>query len=70
MDEEEELFKRVNKSQFNSVQKIENTTEDSAQKYNKIKENKSENNRHEENKSEIVENYFKSLEDKRKGKHF
>ncbi len=70
MDEEEELFKRVNKSQFNSVQKIENTTEDSAQKYNKIKENNSENNRHEENKSEIVENYFKSLEDKRKGKHF
>lgn len=60
LDNEDELFKRVNKSQFKPVKKIEKSPVN----------NTPENNKSNENKTEIIEKYFKNLEEKRKDKHF
>ena len=60
LDNEDELFKRVNKSQFKPVKKIEE----------KHVKNTPENNKSNENRTEIIEKYFKNLEEKRKDKHF
>lgn len=59
LNEEEELFKRVNKAEFKPTEET-NQTEQISQKTNQP----------EEDSNEIIENYFKNLEDKRKGKHF
>lgn len=59
LEEEEELFRRVNKAKFKPVEEIK-PEEEIPQKTNKSLEES----------DEIVEDYFKSLEDKRKGKHF
>ncbi len=59
LDEEEELFKRVNKAKFKPIEEM-----------NKKNEFSPKINQSEQESKEIVENYFRSLEDKRKGKHF
>ena len=60
LDNETELFKRVNKSQFKTIQNKEEDNEKNVPETKKI----------ETEKSEVIENYFRSLENKRKGKHF
>ncbi len=60
LDEEEDLFRRVNKEKFKFVQKKDDNNIELAKQLDES----------EKNKAEVVENYFRSLEDKRKGKHF
>ena len=63
LDEDDDLFKRVNKSKFNMLvdtKEIEKNDENIEQI---SKKNGDE-------KSAIIENYFKDLDNKRKGKHF
>ncbi len=63
LDEEAELFRRVNKSKFSMLENS-NATETNEQNIAKtsIKD--------EEEKTEFIENYFRNLDNKRKGKHF
>ena len=58
LEKEEELFRRVNKAKFKPVEEV--NLEEDLQKTNK---SVTESN-------ETVEDYFKSLEEKQKGKHF
>ena len=80
---DEELFKRVSKEQFNSLsddtvifkteQITKNENEDVNNKDDIINKKITENNlnkKEQEEKEEIIENYFRSLDNKRKGKHF
>ncbi len=63
LDEDEELFRRVNKSKFRPLEdtkKLVNSSDNSAKTVLKD----------EEEKSDVFDNYFKNIDNKRKGKHF
>ena len=60
---DEELFRRVNKSKFKPVNDDTNILKINDEQINK------QSNEEEDNK-EIMDNYFRNLDTKRKGKHF
>lgn len=63
LDEDEELFRRVNKSKFRPLEdtkKLVNSSDNSDKTVLKD----------EEEKSDVFDNYFKNIDNKRKGKHF
>ena len=72
LNEEEELFKRVNKDNFKPIEEDASSKEkiESQEEKNATKETTQSNSQNEEDHRQILENYFKDSDDKRKGKHF
>ena len=61
---DEELFRRVNKSEFKLVNDDKMNLKENTEQINKDSSEEDEGNK------EIIDNYFKNLDKKRKGKHF